>query len=201
MDLSLSAGALTAFFSVVVIDLVLAGDNAIVIAVVAAGLAPEHRRRVIIFGTAIATVLRIALSLIAMRLLEIVGLTLAGGILLLWVAWKLYRELRQEGGAALARSAEEARPKSFTRALFQVAAADLSMSLDNALAVAGSARDHWVVLVFGLILSVGLTAVASSVLARLLGRYRWIAWIGLIIVTAVALRMIYDGSIEVAAVT
>lgn len=201
MDLSLSAGALTAFFSVVVIDLVLAGDNAIVIAVVAAGLAPEHRRRVIVFGTAIATVLRIALSLIAMRLLEIVGLTLAGGILLLWVAWKLYRELRQEGKAAPAHRDARARPKSFTRALFQVAAADLSMSLDNALAVAGSARDHWVVLIFGLILSVGLTAVASSVLARLLGRYRWIAWIGLVIVTAVALRMIYDGSIEVAAVT
>ena len=201
MDLSLSAGVLTAFFSVVVIDLVLAGDNAIVIAVVAAGLAPEHRRRVIIFGTAIATVLRIALSLIAMRLLEIVGLTLAGGILLLWVAWKLYRELRQEGEAARVRAAAGARPKSFTRALFQVAAADLSMSLDNALAVAGSARNHWEVLVFGLILSVGLTAVASSLLARLLGRYRWIAWIGLAIVTAVALRMIYDGSVEVMAAT
>lgn len=201
MDLSLSAGVLTAFFSVVVIDLVLAGDNAIVIAVVATGLPPEYRRRVIIFGTAIATVLRIALSLVAMRLLEIVGLTLAGGILLLWVAWKLYRELRQEGEAARARSAAGARPKSFTRALFQVAMADLSMSLDNALAVAGSARDHWEVLVFGLILSVALTAVASSLLARLLGRYRWIAWIGLVIVTAVALRMIYDGSVEVMAVT
>lgn len=193
MPFDVNAGALAALASVVVIDLVLAGDNAIVVALAASGLAPAQRGRVIMAGIVIATALRIALSLFAVALLAIVGLTLAGGILLLWVAWKLYRELHDEAPTAAAG----APPKSFGRALFQVVAADLSMSLDNALAVAGTARDHFIVLVIGLLLSVGLMALASSMVARLLARYRWLAWLGVAIVAAVALRLIYDGSAEI----
>jgi len=193
LPFDVNAGALAALASVVVIDLVLAGDNAIVVALAASGLAPAQRRRVIMAGIVIATALRIALSLFAVALLAIVGLTLAGGILLLWVAWKLYRELHEAAPTAAAG----APPKSFGRALFQVVAADLSMSLDNALAVAGTARDHFIVLVIGLLLSVGLMALAASMVARLLARYRWLAWLGVAIVAAVALRLIYDGSVEI----
>ncbi|HXP31237.1 MAG TPA: YjbE family putative metal transport protein [Stellaceae bacterium] len=193
MPFDVTAGALAALASVVVIDLVLAGDNAIVVALAASGLEPARRRRVIMAGIVIATALRIALSLFAVKLLAIIGLTLAGGILLLWVAWKLYRELHDEAPSAAAG----APPKSFGRALFQVVAADLSMSLDNALAVAGTARDHFIVLVIGLLLSVGLMALAASMVARLLARHRWLAWLGVAIVAAVALRLIYDGSAEI----
>ena len=145
-------------------------------------------------ASSIATALRIALSLFAVKLLAIIGLTLAGGILLLWVAWKLYRELHDEAPSAAAGASAPA--KSFGRALFQVVAADLSMSLDNALAVAGTARDHFIVLVIGLLLSVGLMALAASMVARLMARYRWLAWLGVAIVAAVALRLIYDGSAD-----
>jgi len=193
LPFDVTAGALAALASVVVIDLVLAGDNAIVVALAASGLEPARRRRVIMAGIVIATALRIALSLFAVKLLAIIGLTLAGGILLLWVAWKLYRELHDEAPSAAAG----APPKSFGRALFQVVAADLSMSLDNALAVAGTARDHFIVLVIGLLLSVGLMALAASMVARLLARHRWLAWLGVAIVAAVALRLIYDGSAEI----
>jgi YjbE family integral membrane protein len=187
--------ALGAFFSVIVIDLVLAGDNAVVVGMAAAGLPPAQQRRVIAIGIAFATVLRIALALVTVQLLEIIGLTLAGGILLLWVAWKMFRELRPAQSAGDAN--HPVKPRSFRQALFQVVLADVSMSLDNILAVAGTARDHIWVLVAGLTLSVALMGVASTIVARVLDRYRWIAWIGLGIVAFVAIRMIYDGSQEV----
>lgn len=187
--------ALGAFFSVIVIDLVLAGDNAVVVGMAAAGLPPRQQRRVIAIGIAFATVLRIALALVTVQLLAIIGLTLAGGILLLWVAWKMYRELKPAGAAD--GVAPPVKPRTFRQALFQVVLADVSMSLDNILAVAGTARDHIWVLVAGLVLSVALMGVASTIVARVLDRYHWIAWIGLAIVAFVALRMIYDGTQEV----
>lgn len=191
------AGALGALASVIVIDVVLAGDNAIAVGMAAAGLPPPLRARVIIAGTVIATAFRIALSLVAMQLLAIVGLTLAGGLLLLFVAWKLYRELR--GAAAVRHGAAARRDKTFAQALFQVLAADISMSLDNVLAIAGAARDSVVVLALGLLLSVALMGVASTVIARLMDRHHWIGWIGLAVVTFVALHLIYDGTVAIAA--
>ena len=177
----------------ILIDVALAGDNAVAVAMAAAGLAPRQRRRVILAGTLIATTLRIALAAVAVQMLAILGLTLAGGVLLLFVAWKLYRELR---APAADPSHGAARGKSFAGALFYVLAADVSMSLDNVLAIAGAARDHFAVLVIGLLLSVGLMGVASNVLAPLMERHRWISWVGLAVVTIVALRMIVDGSEE-----
>lgn len=162
----------------------------------AAGLPPDRRRGVILWGIFAATVLRIALSLVAADLLAIIGLTLAGGILLLWVAWKLYREFkataRSEGTASIA-----ALPKTFRQALIRVVIADLSMSLDNVLAIAGTARDHIWVPVAGLTLSVALMGAASHLVATRLERHRWIAWVGLAVIAFVSLRMIYDGSNEV----
>ena len=188
--------ALGAFFSVVIIDVVLAGDNAVVVGMAAAQLEKHARRRAIVWGIAIATILRIALALVALQLLAIIGLTLAGGILLLWVAWKLHRDLATHRGAGIA--ATTAGPENFRRSLLRIVLADLSMSLDNVLAVAGTARGHVIVLAAGLILSVALMGVASEITARLIARHRWIAWIGLAIVAFVAVRMIYDGSAEVA---
>jgi YjbE family integral membrane protein len=195
LTLGVDLGAISAFCSVVVIDVVLAGDNAIIVGMAASGFEPRRRRQLIIGGILAATVLRIALASIAGELLAIIGLTLAGGILLLWVAWKFYRDLK--GPHAVASAVATARAKSFHQALIQVVAADLSMSLDNVLAVAGTARGHFWVLASGLALSVALMGIASELMARLIVRYRWIAWLGLAIVTAVALRMIYDGWAEV----
>lgn len=195
---------LSVLVSVVIIDVVLAGDNAIVVGMAAAGLPPARRRRIIILGIAAATALRILLALVTMQLIEIVGLTLAGGILLLWVAWRLYRELRAH--AVATRPMEESdhprqgarnSPKSEARALGQIILADISMSLDNVLALAGTARAHPLVLSFGLILSVALMGVASHYVARLLSRHFWISWIGLAIITFVALRMMWEGSAEI----
>ena len=188
-------GALGAFLSVVIIDVVLAGDNAVVVGMAAAHLEKRQRRLAIFWGIVIATVLRILLATIAVRLLAIVGLTLAGGILLLWVAWKLYRDLA--GGQDDAAKADGPASGQFRQALFRIVLADLSMSLDNVLAVAGTARDHIWVLVGGLTLSVALMGVASEVTGRLIARHRWIAWFGLAIVAFVAVRMIYEGSTEV----
>jgi YjbE family integral membrane protein len=193
---------ITALVSVVVIDLVLAGDNAIVVGMAAAGLAPERRRRAIVTGIAAATVLRILFAAIALQLLEIIGLALAGGILLLWVASKLFRELRQAKRARSA-AASKAPPhvKTTRQAVVQIVVADISMSLDNVLAVAGVARtqaEPWV-LFLGLILSVALMGVASTLVARLLGRHSWLAWVGLAIIAVVALRMIWAGGGEVLA--
>ena len=193
--------AFAALVTVVLIDLVLAGDNAVVVGMAAAGLPRDQQNRVIALGIAAATALRIGFALGAVQLLAIIGLTLAGGILLLWVAWKMYRELRY--ASRLRANGEDtsdrsdAPVKSFRQALFQVIVADVSMSLDNILAVAGTARDHFWVLVIGLLLSVGLMGAASTVVARLLDRHHWIAWIGLTIVAIVAIRMIYDGGFEV----
>lgn len=195
---------LSVLVSVVIIDVVLAGDNAIVVGMAAAGLPPARRRRIIILGIAAATALRILLALVTMQLIEIVGLTLAGGILLLWVAWRLYRELRAH--AVATRPMEESdhprqgarnSPKSEARALGQIILADISMSLDNVLALAGTARAHPLVLSFGLVLSVALMGVASHYVARLLSRHFWISWIGLAIITFVALRMMWEGSAEI----
>ena len=207
MDPSLiSAGALTAFLEILMIDIVLAGDNAIVVGALAAGLPAAQRRKVILIGVIAALVLRIIFALVVSQLLQIVGLVLAGGILLLWVAWKMYRELRHKGESA--GSAEIAgdehsglRPaKSFTSAAWGVALADVSMSLDNVLAVAGAARDHPYVLVFGLVLSVLLMGIAANFIARYIERYRWIAWGGLLDILWVALKMIYEGAGHVAPV-
>lgn len=195
-DLGITWGELSAFASVVVIDVVLAGDNAVVVGMAASGLEPRRRHRVIFWGVLAATALRIALAAVAVELLAVIGLTLAGGILLLWVAWKFYRDLVTAPGAATAAPALQS--ARFSQAILRVVLADLSMSLDNVLAVAGTARHHLWVLVSGLVLSVALMGVASNVIARLLDRFHWIAWIGLAIVTVVALRMIYDGWEEVA---
>jgi YjbE family integral membrane protein len=189
--------SISALLSVMIIDLMLAGDNAIIVGMAAAGLPREQRRRVVLLGIVAATVLRIVLATVAVSLLAIVGLTLAGGILLLWVAWKLYRELRTQHAAAAEGAAEGQPPKTFGQAVFQIVLADVSMSLDNVLAIAGAARDHPWVLMLGLLLSVALMALASNLLARLLARHRSIAWVGLVVVAMVALRMIYEGSSEV----
>lgn len=195
-SLGLDVGVLGAFFSVVVIDIVLAGDNAIIVGMAASGFERKRRRQIIVWGILAATILRIALASVVVELLAIIGLTLAGGVLLLWVAWKFYRDLTSNEQAD-GQAAVSAKPKSMRQAILQVVLADLSMSLDNVLAVAGTARGHFWVLVSGLALSVALMGAASEVMARLIGRYHWIAWIGLAIVTFVALRMIHDGWGEV----
>lgn len=188
-------GALGAFFSVVIIDVVLAGDNAVVVGMAAAHLEKRQRRRAIFWGVVVATILRIGLAVIAIDLLAIIGLTLAGGLLLLWVAWKLYRDLA--GKSDKPAHGKKPAPVSFRHALIRIVLADVSMSLDNVLAVAGTARNHMLVLVAGLTLSVALMGIASEITGRLIARYRWIAWIGLAIVAGVAIRMIYEGSTEV----
>ena len=196
---------LGALLSVVIVDVVLAGDNAIVVGMAATGLPIERRRRVIVLGIAAATMLRILLAYFAVQLLAIIGITLAGGILLLWVSWKMYREFREMRVAEQAIAAAGGccqnrvviRRKSTGQALTQIVLADVSMSLDNVLAVAGIARDHFELLAFGLVLSVALMGVASTYIARLLDRHFWISWVGLGIITFVALRMIWEGSTEV----
>lgn len=202
--------ALTALLTVIGIDLVLAGDNAIVIGMAAAGLPKDQRAKAIMIGVLAATVLRIVFALAATKLLAITGLTLAGGILLLWVCWKMWRELRQGHAAgnaaeALANSdltsdgsiAKDAKRKTFAQAAWQIVIADISMSLDNVLAVAGAAREHPGVLVFGLGLSVALMGLAASFIAGLLNKHRWIAFVGLAIILFVAVRMIYEGMHQV----
>jgi len=201
--------ALTAFFQVVLIDLVLAGDNAIVIGLAAAGLPKEQRSKAILWGIIAATVLRIIFASITVQLLAIVGLLLAGGILLLWVCWKMWRELREshhdiEAIEALAEAdinadgtvGGGAPRKTFGQAIWQIVIADVSMSLDNVLAVAGAARDHPYILVFGLALSIALMGIAASFIARLLQKHRWIAYVGLAIILYVALEMCYRGAVE-----
>ena len=199
MSLDLALEELWALASVMMIDLVLAGDNALVVGLAASGLEPPQRRRAILWGIGIATALRIAFAGAALHLLEIIGLTLAGGILLLWVAWKLFREIY---GMHRARGVEggsgTAPRKTLLQACLQIALADVSMSLDNVLAVAGAARGSFLVLAAGLLVSVALMGVVSNYLARLLARRPWISWVGLAMITIVALRMIYDGSMEVA---
>ncbi len=177
------------------VDVTLAGDNAIVVGMAAQGLAPKDRRKAIFAGIGIATVLRIVMALLATTLLAIVGLTLAGGILLLWVCWKMVREV--VGARKKEHAGAPADHKTMRQALTQIVIADISMSVDNVLAVAGTARDHIWVLVFGLALSVALMGAASTVMARLMSRAPWVVWIGVGIVAYVSLSMIYDGWREV----
>lgn len=191
--------ALTALAEILVIDIVLAGDNAIVVGALAAGLPAAERRKVIMIGVAAALVLRIAFALVVTQLLQVVGLILAGGLLLLWVAYKMWRELHHGGespGSDEVGGDEHSgvrAARSFAGAAWGVAIADVSMSLDNVLAVAGAARDHPEILVFGLVLSVVLMGVAANFIARYIERYRWIAYVGLAVVVWVAGKMIYDG--------
>ncbi|QKR99115.1 YjbE family putative metal transport protein [Sphingomonas sp. CL5.1] len=189
--------ALAAFGQVLMIDLVLAGDNAIVVGALAAGLPAEQRRKVIMIGIGAALVLRILFALIVTWLMGIVGLIFAGGLLLLWVSWKFWREIRSGGHAAdLADDTQQsglAPARSFAAAAWAVAVADVSMSLDNVLAVAGAARAHPGILVVGLLLSVVLMGVAANLIARIIDRYRWIAYVGLAVILFVALKMIYEG--------
>jgi len=197
------AAELVALATVVLIDLVLAGDNAIVVGMAAAGLPKDVRKKAIIVGIAAAAVLRIIFALFATKLLGIIGLTLAGGILLLWVCWKLWREIRTDHDAEAAEqqaaiaNAEGAPGKTFKQAITQIIIADVSMSLDNVLAVAGTAREHTWVLVVGLVLSVALMGVAANFVARLLKRMPWIAYVGLAVIAWVAFKMIFDGGLEV----
>jgi YjbE family integral membrane protein len=181
------------------IDLVLAGDNAIVVGALAAGLPASDRRRVIGVGIGAALVLRIVFALAATVLVEIPGLLLVGGLLLFWVAWKFWQELRSpEDHEAEAQQARSRAPKSFARAAWAVALADVSMSLDNVLGVVGAARDEPAVLVIGLIVSVGLMGLAANLIARIIGRHRWIAYAGLAVIVYVAGKMSWDGWQEVA---
>jgi len=190
---------LSALLQVILVDLVMAGDNAIVIALAASGLPRELRRRAIVIGIVVATVLRIVFAILTVQLLQIIGLLLAGGLLLLWVAWKMWRELREGGKEHIPTPGEaEAAPrKTLRQAMWQIVIADVSMSLDNVLAVAGVARDHLWVLVVGLVLSIALMGAASTMIAGLLERHRWLAYIGLAVIAFVAVDMIYEGTFQV----
>ncbi|MEH3047294.1 YjbE family putative metal transport protein [Sphingomonas adhaesiva] len=188
-----SPSALAAFAQVVTIDVMLAADNAIVVGALAAGLPSAMRRKVILIGVAAALVLRVAFALIVTQLLQLVGLVFAGGLLLLWVAWKMWRELRADAAEGGHEPVADAAPRRFWAAAWAVAVADVSMSLDNVLAVAGAARDHPGILAVGLILSVALMGLAANVLARVIERYRWLAYVGLLVILYVAARMIWEG--------
>ena len=179
---------------VTMIDVALAGDNAVVVGLAVAGLPERQKRPAILLGIGGATAIRIAMGAVALQLLAIIGLLLAGGVLLLWVCWKMFRELRRTRGSATAGTGT----KTLRQAMVQIVLADVSMSLDNVLAVAGAAQDRFWVLTAGLVLSVGLMGLAANLVARLLERHRWIAWIGLAIVLYVALTMIWHGGHEVA---
>jgi YjbE family integral membrane protein len=211
---------LIALGQVILVDLVLAGDNAIVVGMAAAGLPRQQRNRAIMIGIIAATLLRVVFALITNQLLMIIGLTLAGGILLLWVCWKFWRELmqqrrerlelkaRQQEQLSAAESIELSEPqevlpgatpgKTLRQAITQIVVADVSMSLDNVLAVAGAAREHTWVLIFGLVLSVGLMGAAATLIAKLLKKHHWIAYVGLAVIFYVACKMIWDGWFEVA---
>jgi YjbE family integral membrane protein len=186
---------LAALFQVILIDITLAGDNAIVVGLAVAGLPAAQKRPAILLGILGATVIRIALGAIALQLLAVIGLLLAGGILLLWVCWKMYRELRRPHDHA---GTKRGGRKTLGQAMTQIVLADVSMSLDNVLAVAGAASGSTWVLMLGLTLSVVLMGVAANLLARVLEKQRWVAWAGLLIVLYVAIDMIWDGSTDVA---
>jgi YjbE family integral membrane protein len=197
-----SASALAAFGQVLMIDVLLAGDNAIVVGALAAGLPAAQRKKVILIGIIAALVLRIAFALVVSQLMQIVGLILAGGLLLLWVSWKMWRELHpKRGGDTPGDTSDDdisgLRPaKSFAAAAWAVAVADVSMSLDNVLAVAGAARDHPGILIIGLILSVAMMGIAANIIAKYIERFRWIAYIGLAVIVYVAVKMIYEGIVD-----
>ena len=197
-----TAAGLATLAQVVLIDLTMAGDNVVIMGTLTSGLPEKERKRVIMLGVGFALVFLIAFALIATQLLQVTGLILAGGLLLLWVAYNMYRELRHVPAPVIADDPDTPavegppRSKSFLQAAIQVTLADLSMSLDNVLAVAATAREHPAVLFIGLALSVTLMGVAANFVARLVQRFRWIAWGGLILILYVALRMIYDGVVD-----
>jgi YjbE family integral membrane protein len=203
----LDPGVLNALLQVVLIDLVLAGDNAIVIGLAAAGLPAAQRGKAILIGIVAATMLRILFAGLATQILQIVGLLLAGGILLLWVCWKMWRELRaspaepmeakEAGGAAAGTNVEGKPRKTLVQATWQIIVADVSMSLDNVLAVAGAARERPIVMIFGLALSIAMMGVAASFIARLLQNHRWIAYVGLAVILYVAVEMIFRGTLDI----
>ena len=203
----LGTDVLNVLLQVVLIDLVLAGDNAIVIGLAAAGLPQAQRGKAILIGIVAATMLRILFAGLTTQILQIVGLLLAGGILLLWVCWKMWRELRapsavpmeakEAAGASAATNAEGKPRKTLVQATWQIIVADVSMSLDNVLAVAGAAREHPVVLIFGLGLSIAMMGVAASFIARLLQNHRWIAYVGLAVILYVAVEMIFRGTLDI----
>lgn len=202
---------LLALLQVIGIDLVLAGDNAIVIGLAAAGLPKDQRNKAILVGIIAATVMRIGFALMTTQLLAIKGLMLVGGLLLLWVCWKMWSELRDghktEDRAMEALTDEDinndgtvaggGKRKTFAQAAWQIVIADVSMSLDNVLAVAGAAHDHPTVLVIGLVLSIALMGVAATFVAKLLTKHAWIAYVGLVIIVYVAAKMIYEGGHEI----
>jgi len=195
-----SPAAMSAFIQVLMIDVMLAGDNAIVVGALAAGLPAEQRRKVILIGIIAALVLRIVFAVSVSLLMGIVGLVLAGGFLLLWVAFRMFREIRHASAAVGDDPTEHdgiPQSKSFLGAAWAVALADISMSLDNVLAVAGAAREHPGILVIGLLLSVALMGIAANVIARYIERYRWIAYVGLAVILYVAVKMIWEGSHQV----
>ncbi|KAB1089440.1 TerC family protein [Neorhizobium galegae] len=199
MELFTAAG-FAALLEVIAINLVLSGDNAIVIGLAAAGLPAELRKKAILFGISAATVLRLVFAVVATYLLAIKGLQLAGGLLLAWVCWKMWSELREGQGDdahTAAQAKENAAQKTFFQAATQIVVADVSMSLDNVLAVAGAAKEHSTVLIIGLIVSIALMGIAANFVAKLLSRFRWIAYVGLAVIVYVALDMIYHGSLEV----
>jgi YjbE family integral membrane protein len=203
----LSTDVVNVLVQVVLIDLVLAGDNAIVIGLAAAGLPQAQRGKAILIGIVAATMLRILFAALATQILQIVGLLLAGGVLLLWVCWKMWRELRassagpietkEAAGASAGTNAEGKPRKTLVQASWQIIVADVSMSLDNVLAVAGAAREHPVVMIFGLGLSIAMMGVAASFIARLLQNHRWIAYVGLAVILYVAVEMIFRGTLDI----
>ena len=197
---------LFALLQIVIIDVVLAGDNALVVGLAASRVAPELRQKVIFWGIAVAVATRIAFALVASQLLLIVGLTLAGGVLLLWVAWKMFREFRMssehdaslnQGAFADTAQGQAAAAASFRSSVFNIALADISMSLDNVLAVAGAAKGNTLILGIGLVLSVVLMGWAASLIAKYLTRYRWVTWVGLVVIVFVALDMIWRGTYQI----
>jgi YjbE family integral membrane protein len=203
----LGLDVLTGLFEVVLINLVLSGDNLIVISLAAAGLPHAQRGKAILIGIVAATALRVLLAGLATQILQIVGLLLAGGILLLWVCWKIWRELRafsaapveatEAAGAVAGVGAKDEPRKTLAQAIWQITLADFSMSLDNVLVVAGAARDHLMFLIFGLALSITMMGVAASFIARLLQHHRWIAYVGLAIILYIAIEMTFHGTLEI----
>lgn len=206
----MSPEEITAFFTVIGIDLVLSGDNAIVIATAAAGLPAAQRHKAITIGIIVAALTRMAFAMVAFYLLKIIGLLLVGGLLLLWVAWHMWSQIRAEAKArSLSAAAASEEPdeshepkwekpvKSFRSALTAIVVADVSMSLDNILAVTGAAKEHFLILIFGLALSIALMGVAANYIARLMNRYRWIVYIGVVLIAYVALDMIWRGCVQI----
>ena len=199
---AIELSAFSALAQVLLIDLVLAGDNAVAVALVAAGLPPQQRRKVIVTGIALAAVLRVVFALVTVQLLKLPGLLLAGGILLLWIAWKLAKEVRLAAAESAAgppgeHSPKPAAGKTMGQAMVQILIADATMSLDNVLAVAAVAREHPIVLLIGLALAVAFMGLAASIIARLLDRHRWIAWVGVALIAWVGVVMVYEGGSEV----